>query len=94
MQIKLIKKCGWKKVYLNVLDKEYNIIRTIEITIKNNEGILDFNSDKDFFYYLSNEKERPFSTCYDDSAYYDGNSLCIQRWDGCSVLPADDNNRF
>ena len=49
MQIKLIKKCGWKKVYLNVLDKEYNIIRTKEITIKNNERILDFNSNKDFF---------------------------------------------
>lgn len=57
MQIKLIKKCGWKKVYLNVLDKEYNIIRTKEITIKNNEGILEFNNDKDFFYYLSNEKD-------------------------------------
>lgn len=57
MLLELKKNCGWKKVYLNVLNEKYELNRTEELKFKNGLTNISFNLNTDFFYYLSNEKE-------------------------------------
>ncbi len=55
MQLKIEKKCGWKQVYLNILDKEYNLNRVIELKFNEKTTTVEFDLDKDCYIYLSNE---------------------------------------
>lgn len=49
------KLCGWKKVYINVLDKKHNLIRKDLLKFSNKVSEYKFNR-KDKFYYLESEK--------------------------------------
>lgn len=55
MVLELIKKCGWRKVVLNVLDKNYKSIRTENLKFIKNISSINFDLDKECFFYLSNE---------------------------------------
>lgn len=53
--MKLHKKCGWKKVYLNVLDNNYNLNSKTLLSFNNSVCEINFDYNKDFFYYLEND---------------------------------------
>ena len=53
--MKIIKKCGWKKVYINILDKDYNLTTKTLLKFNNNCCEVDFK-ESDCFYYLESEK--------------------------------------
>lgn len=57
MQIQLIKKCGWKKVELTVLNQNHELIKTEKLNFKDNVSSIDFDLNKECFFYLSNEKD-------------------------------------
>lgn len=53
--MKINKLCGWKKVYINVLDKKHNPLR--RELLKFNDKTTEYKfSKKDRFYYLESEK--------------------------------------
>lgn len=56
MLLELNKRCGWKKVYLNVLNKNYELIRKEELKFKDGFVNVEFNLENDYFFYLSNDK--------------------------------------
>ena len=57
MTIKLTKKCGWKKVYINVLDKNHQLLRKDELKFKEKVVLINLNLKKEKYFYLSNEKD-------------------------------------
>ena len=47
MTIKLTKKCGWKKVYINVLDKNHQLLRKDELKFKEKVVLINLNLKKE-----------------------------------------------
>ena len=56
MFLELNKRCGWKKVYLNVLNKNYELIHKKELKFKDSLVNVEFNLENDCFFYSSNDK--------------------------------------
>ena len=52
--MKINKQCGWKKVFLNVLDKDYKLNKKLLLDFKNRESFYNFESN-DTFFYLEND---------------------------------------
>ena len=57
MKLELIKKCSWKKVTINILNKDYELNKQIELKFKNNSTFIHFDLENDSYFYLSNEKD-------------------------------------
>ena len=57
MKLKIIKKCSWRKVYINVLDKNYQLNKKYLLKFNNSCTYVEFNLNKDCYYYLENEKD-------------------------------------
>ncbi len=56
MQLELIKKCGWKKVVVNVLGKNKTLLRQEQVKFINSSTFIEFDLKSDMYFYLSNEK--------------------------------------
>ena len=56
MNLQIIKECSWQKVYINILDSNYTLLRVEKLSFKDNISTFNFNLETDKFYYLSNEK--------------------------------------
>ena len=57
VNLKIIKECSWRKVYINILDENYNLIHTEKLSFKDSICSYNFNLENSKFYYLSNGKE-------------------------------------
>lgn len=56
MKLEIHKNCSWKKVYINVLDINHNLLRKEQLSFNKKISLFEFNLDNDKFYYLSNDK--------------------------------------
>ena len=56
MKLEIIKECGWKKIYINILDSNHQSVRKELLNFNNKKALIYFNLSKEKFYFLSNEK--------------------------------------
>ena len=56
MKLEILKECGWKKIYINILDFNHQLIRSELLVFCNKKAFINLNLSNEKYYFLSNEK--------------------------------------